>query len=417
MTDLPPEEAGPWKAAADAHGLATIFLVAPTSTPERIALIARNTTGFVYCVSRTGVTGARTELPPELQELLARIRAATDKPLCVGFGISQPDHVAQVIEIADGAVIGSALVDFLHAHADNPHQAGELTSLVRRWKESTHRQSLRDADRSEEKMYTKEQFGKTIDNTLLRPTSTRDEVLRLCEESAKRHFASVCILPCWVGAAARALAGSDVKVCTVVGFPFGATTRLSKVYETKNAIANGAQEIDAVMNLARFKSGDFDAVLEDLRGLVEATRPPSLAEDSRRVLLKVIIETCYLSDEEKDIASQLVRDAGADFVKTSTGTAGGGATTEDIRRIRRAVGPSSIGIKASGGIKTVETALQMLDAGRKPPRHVLRRRPVRCLRPPQTSSRRTPGIISLCPPTPPTPLFCAACNSARQTTS
>ena len=212
-------------------------------------------------------------------------------------------------------------------------------------------------------MYAKEQFGKTIDNTLLRPTSTRDEVLRLCEESAKRHFATVCILPCWVGAAARALAGSDVKVCTVVGFPFGATTKLSKVYETKNAVANGAQEIDAVLNLARFKSGEFDAVLEDLRGLAEATRTPSEGGDSRRVLLKVIIETCYLNDEEKDVASQLVRDAGADFVKTSTGTAGGGATTEDVRRIRRALGPSSVGIKASGGIKTVETALQMLDAG------------------------------------------------------
>lgn len=139
LTDLPPEEAGPWKAAADGHGLATIFLVAPTSTPERIALIARNTTGFVYCVSRTGVTGARTELPAELRELLERIRQATDKPICVGFGISQPEHVRQVIEIADGAVIGSALVDFLHTHADNPDQASELTALVGRWKEATRR--------------------------------------------------------------------------------------------------------------------------------------------------------------------------------------------------------------------------------------------------------------------------------------
>ncbi len=212
-------------------------------------------------------------------------------------------------------------------------------------------------------MYSKEQFGKTIDNTLLRPTSTRDEVIRLCEESAKRHFATVCILPCWVGAATRALNGSDVKVCTVVGFPFGATTRLSKVYETKNAIANGAREIDAVLSLARFKSGDFDAVMEDLRGLVDACHGPSRSDDSKAVLLKIIIETHYLSDEEKDVASQLVLDSGADFIKTSTGTAGGGATVEDIRRIRRAVGPSAIGIKASGGIKTVETALQMLDAG------------------------------------------------------
>ena len=212
-------------------------------------------------------------------------------------------------------------------------------------------------------MYTKEQFAKTIDNTLLRPTATRDETLRLCDESAKRHFASVCILPCWVGAASSALAGSDVKVCTVVGFPFGAMTRLSKVYETKNAIANGAHEVDAVLNLARFKSGEFDAVMEDLRGMVAATQSSSLTEESRRSLLKVIIETCYLSDDEIDIASRMVRDSGADFVKTSTGTAGGGATAEHIRRIRRAVGPCAIGIKASGGIKTVGIALQMLDAG------------------------------------------------------
>lgn len=139
LTDLPPEEAGPWKSAADAHGLATIFLVAPTSTPERIALIAKNTTGFVYCVSRTGVTGARTELPTELRNLLGRIQQATDKPVCVGFGISQPEHVRQVIEIADGAVIGSALVDFLHTHTDNPEQASELTALVGSWKEATRR--------------------------------------------------------------------------------------------------------------------------------------------------------------------------------------------------------------------------------------------------------------------------------------
>lgn len=139
LTDLPPEEAGPWKAAADAQGMATVFLVAPTSTPERIALIAKNTTGFVYCVSRTGVTGARTELPAELKQLLARIKQATDKPVCVGFGISQPSHVRQVIENADGAVIGSALVDFLHAHANSANQSAETASLVASWKAATHR--------------------------------------------------------------------------------------------------------------------------------------------------------------------------------------------------------------------------------------------------------------------------------------
>jgi deoxyribose-phosphate aldolase len=212
-------------------------------------------------------------------------------------------------------------------------------------------------------MYSKEQFAKMIDNTLLRPDSTKDDVLRLCDDSAERHFASVCILPCWVGTAARFLQESDVKVCTVVAFPFGATTRLTKVFEIRNAVANGAREIDAVLNISKFKSGDYEAVAQDLREMVDATRSAHPSEEARRILLKVIIETYYLSDDEKDRASLMVRDAGADFVKTSTGTAAGGATIEDIRRIRRAVGPSSIGIKASGGIKTVATALQMLDAG------------------------------------------------------
>lgn len=139
LTDLPPEEAGAWKAAADAQGLTTVFLVAPTSTPERIALIARNTTGFIYCVSRTGVTGAQAELPPDLRKTLARVRQAGDKPICVGFGISRPDHIASVIEIADGAVVGSALVDFLHANAGTPNAANDLTRLVRGWKEATRR--------------------------------------------------------------------------------------------------------------------------------------------------------------------------------------------------------------------------------------------------------------------------------------
>ena len=204
-------------------------------------------------------------------------------------------------------------------------------------------------------MYTKEQFAKTIDNTLLRATSTREEVLQLCEESAARNFAAVCILPCWVSDAARALTGTEIKVCTVASFPLGAGTTAAKVCEAQDAAANGAQEVDVVMSVARFKSGDYDGVLADLRGVAEAVRGAAL--------LKVIIETCYLTPDEIDQASRLVQEAGADFVKTSTGTAGGGATVGDIRRIRRALGASPIGIKASGGIKTVEAALQMLDAG------------------------------------------------------
>ena len=139
LTDLPPEEARPWKNAADAHGLATVFLVAPTSTPERIKNIAQNATGFVYIVSRMGVTGARSEMSNDLQRLLSAVRAVTDKPLCVGFGISQPAHISQVVEIADGAVIGSALVDFLHAHADNPDIHAEAAGLVRSWKDAARK--------------------------------------------------------------------------------------------------------------------------------------------------------------------------------------------------------------------------------------------------------------------------------------
>ena len=140
LTDLPPEEAGPWKAASEAAGLATIFLVAPTSTPERIALIAENTTGFVYCVSRTGVTGTRATMDTDLAGLLTRIRAATDKPLCVGFGVSRPEHVTQVLEIADGAVIGSALVDFLYTSKDAPSQTADVTHLVSSWKAATRKE-------------------------------------------------------------------------------------------------------------------------------------------------------------------------------------------------------------------------------------------------------------------------------------
>ena len=159
-------------------------------------------------------------------------------------------------------------------------------------------------------MYTKEQFAKMIDNTLLRPDATTDDVLRLCEESAQRHFASVCILPCWVGTAARALDGSDVKVCTVVGFPFGATTRLTKVYEIKNAIANGAREIDAVMNIAKFKSGDYEAVAAGPAR--DGATPASAGERRTRPRAASCSRSssrpAILTDEEKEQASRLVRD-------------------------------------------------------------------------------------------------------------
>jgi deoxyribose-phosphate aldolase len=169
-----------------------------------------------------------------------------------------------------------------------------------------------------------------------------------------------------VATCARLLNGSDVKVAAVVSFPFGADTRSTKTYAIKNAVANGAREIDVVMNLSRFKSGDYDGTARDMSDMVDAVRGAGGARapgDGHRVLLKIIIETCYLTDPEKTIAARLVRDAGADFVKTSTGTGPAGATAEDIRLIRRSVGPGVLGIKAAGGIRTMEHALLLLDAG------------------------------------------------------
>jgi tryptophan synthase alpha chain len=139
LTDLPPEEAAPWKAVAEANGISTVFLVAPTSTPDRITRIAGSSTGFVYCVSRTGVTGARKEMPTDLPQLIDQIRSATDTPVCVGFGVSSPEHVAQVCAMADGAVVGSALVEFLHQNADNPGRDAAVRDLVSSWKAGTRR--------------------------------------------------------------------------------------------------------------------------------------------------------------------------------------------------------------------------------------------------------------------------------------
>jgi deoxyribose-phosphate aldolase len=212
-------------------------------------------------------------------------------------------------------------------------------------------------------MYTREQFAKTIDHTLLRPQATRDDIIRFCEEAASRHFATVCVFPCWVGTCAHALQNTDVKVCTVISFPFGADTRAGKAYAIKNAIASGAKEVDVVMNISRFKSGDYDGVAKDLRECCDAAAIAGGVGSSMRILLKVIIETCLLSDAEKERAAKIARDSGADFVKTSTGVSTGGATVEDIRLIRRALGIGITGIKASGGIKTVDQAIALLNAG------------------------------------------------------
>jgi deoxyribose-phosphate aldolase len=215
-------------------------------------------------------------------------------------------------------------------------------------------------------MYTTEQFAKMIDHSLIRPDASKSDIIRMVEDAAKCHFASVVVLPCWVGTAARALEGSDVKVATVISFPFGGDTRVDKAFGIRNAISNGANEIEAVFNISKFKGGDLEGIRRDLADMSDAVRTSnggSITSSNRRVLLKVIIETCYLTPSEIELASRMVRDSGADFVQTSTGTGPGGATAENIRLIRRAVGAESTGVKASGGIRSIESAIEMLDAG------------------------------------------------------
>lgn len=194
---------------------------------------------------------------------------------------------------------------------------------------------------------------KYIDHTLLKPETTAAMIDKLCAEAKEHDFASVCVNPYWVKHSAELLAGTDVKVCTVIGFPLGANTSAVKAAETRDAIANGATEIDMVLNVGALKSGDLDTVRQDVAVVKQA------AGD---VLLKVILETGLLTDEEKVTACKLCVEAGADYVKTSTGFGPGGATVEDIALMRKTVG-ADVGVKASGGVRDKEAALAMIEAG------------------------------------------------------
>lgn len=211
-------------------------------------------------------------------------------------------------------------------------------------------------------MFTKEQFAKLMDSTLLKPTATKQDILRLCEEAIQYHFASVVVFPFWLPLVRRALQGSDVKPATVIGFPFGANGKSVKLYEARTAVSNGAKELDIVINISALKSGERGVVESEVREIVDTARLTGMTQDTKGTVVKFIIECYYLTDDEKKIACEIIRDAGADFVKTSTGTAPGGATVEDIRLIRNIVGPD-VGVKAAGGIRTTEQAMAMLDAG------------------------------------------------------
>jgi deoxyribose-phosphate aldolase len=193
-----------------------------------------------------------------------------------------------------------------------------------------------------------------IDHTLLKPDATQDQFEQLCEEAVQYSFYSVCVNSYWVPFCAKRLRGKGVKVCSVIGFPLGAMDSRSKGFEARNATENGASEIDMVINIGALKSGNHDAVLEDIRSVRRACRATTI--------LKVIIETCLLTDDEKVIACELSKQAGADYMKTSTGFAKGGATAHDIALMRRVVGPS-MGVKASGGVRTFEDAKLMIESG------------------------------------------------------
>ena len=198
-------------------------------------------------------------------------------------------------------------------------------------------------------------LARMIDHTILKPDATPDQIAQLCYEARKYEFASVCVNPTHVKMCTELLRGSPVKVCTVIGFPLGASSTAVKVFETETALRDGATEIDMVINIGALKGKDYELVAKDINGVVRMAHASG-------ALVKVIIETALLTDEEKEIASLLSKEAGADFVKTSTGFSGGGATAEDIALMRRAVGPE-MGIKASGGVKSFEDARRMVFAG------------------------------------------------------
>lgn len=207
------------------------------------------------------------------------------------------------------------------------------------------------------KTITYQQLAKTIDHSLLRPELTEAEVIAGCELAKHYNVASVCVKPYHVRLAAKLLRGSDVAVGTVVGFPHGSQTTETKVFEAKEAIANGAVELDMVINIGELRSGHADYVREDIRAVVQAAR-----QSGKAVLVKVILENAYLRDEQKVLGCRLVEEAGADFVKTSTGFAPSGATIADLKLMRASVGPR-VQVKAAGGVRTLDALLEVIDAG------------------------------------------------------
>ena len=205
------------------------------------------------------------------------------------------------------------------------------------------------------------ELAKMIDHTILKANATQSDIEKLCEEAKKYNFASVCVNPYWVPLASDLLKNSTVKVCTVIGFPLGATSSESKASETEIAILQGADEVDMVINVGAMKNNQTDIVEKDILSVVNSARQTGKAQN-KNITVKVILETCYLTKDEIKNACLCAKNAGADFVKTSTGFGTGGATVEDVKLMKETLG-SSMEVKASGGIRDYETAIKMIEAG------------------------------------------------------
>ena len=205
------------------------------------------------------------------------------------------------------------------------------------------------------------ELAKMIDHTILKADATQNDIEKLCEEAKKYNFASVCVNPYWVSLTSDLLKNSTVKVCTVIGFPLGATSSESKAAETEIAILHGADEVDMVINVGAMKNNKTDIVENDILSVVNSARKTGKTQN-KNIIVKVILETCYLTKDEIKNACICAKNAGADFVKTSTGFGTGGATTEDVALMKQTVG-ETMQVKASGGIRDYETAIKMIEAG------------------------------------------------------
>jgi deoxyribose-phosphate aldolase len=264
------------------------------------------------------------------EEILARVGKIQALPGDKGEGLNLPDQVCPGCQQRCPQTCARNTKQIIAAGADRVSASDRLTKID-------------------------PAIAALIDHTILKADATRAEIVKVCREARQYSFASVCVNPYWVPLVRAELAGSPVKVCTVVGFPLGATSTESKVAETAAAVRDGAQEIDMVINIGALRSGDRDAVLSDIEQVVRTSH-------RGRAIVKVIIETSLLKDEEKVLASQLAKQAGADFVKTSTGFSTGGATAHDVALMRAAVGPE-MGVKASGGVRTLDDLRAMTAAG------------------------------------------------------